>query len=107
MRICLIALMSLLGATACATNHKPKERAITPDLIVANSMCGGYAVKAATNDPPGDRMICGWEEPIGSHVPQCICHDEKQLDENRQGGQAFMRDAEHGKCVSNGDGQCH
>ena len=108
MRISLVAfLATALAATACATNHKPKERAISGDMIVANSLCGGYAVRAATNDPPGERMICGWEELVGSHVPKCICRDEKQLEEDRQAGQAYLRDAEHGRCVSNGTGTCN
>src|SRR5437764_918916 len=51
MRVCLVALIAVaFGAIACATGHKPKERSIDGDIIVANSMCGGYAVRAAPND---------------------------------------------------------
>jgi hypothetical protein len=96
MRICLVALLAAAFGTACATNHKPKERAISGDIVVANSMCGGYAVRAATNDKPGDRMLCGWEEPVGSHVPQCVCRDEKKMDEDRSMAQQYMRDVERG-----------
>jgi hypothetical protein len=107
MRIIFVALVTAaLGATACASSHKPKERAITGDIVVANSMCGAPGVAAATNDKPGDRMICAFEEPVGSHVPQCVCHDEKRLAEDRETGQAFLRDAEHGRCLSNGTGTC-
>jgi hypothetical protein len=108
MQINLVAFLATgLVAAACATNHKPKERAVSGDMIVSNSLCGGYAVRAASKDPPGERMICGWEELVGSHVPKCICHDEKQLEEDQQTAQAYLRDAEHGRCASNGTGTCN
>ena len=108
MKIIFVALVTVtLAATACASTRKTKERAITGDIIVANSMCGANGTTAHTNDAPGDRMICAFEEPIGSHMAQCVCHDEKRLAEDRENGQAFMRDAEHGRCLSNGTGTCN
>ena len=108
MRVCLVALIAVaFGAIACATGHKPKERSIDGDIIVANSMCGGYAVRAATNDAPGDRMICGWEELVGTHVPKCVCHDEKKAQADREMAQQYLRDIEGGRCVSQSDAACH
>jgi hypothetical protein len=106
MRFFLAAVLAAFVAAACATDHKPKERAIQGDIVVANEMCGGYAVRAATNDKPGDRMICGWEEFVGSHVPRCVCHDEKQMQADRDLAQQYLRDVEMGRCVSNGSGDC-
>jgi hypothetical protein len=106
MRFIPVAILAAVGSAACATNHKPKERAVQGDIVVANSMCGGYAVQAATKDAPGDRMICGWEEFVGSHVPKCVCRDEKQMQADREQAQQYLRDVEAGKCVSQGGGTC-
>jgi hypothetical protein len=107
MRIISVTLMTAtLAVTACATDHKPKERAISGDIVVANALCGGYAVRAATKDPPGERMTCGWEELVGTHVPRCICRDEKQQELDRDMAQQYLRDVEMGRCVSQGGGSC-
>lgn len=107
MRVVLVAL-SAVAVAACVTTHKPKERAIDKDIVVANAMCQplSYGQYAYTKDKEGDRMVCGWEEFVGSHLPRCVCHDEKQLDVDRQMAQQYLRDTEMGRCVSQGSGDC-
>jgi hypothetical protein len=110
MRILFVGLTTMvLAATGCSAvkNAAKNERAVSQDFIVANAMCAPHGTSAATNDRPGDRMVCQFEEPIGSHVSKCVCHDEKQLAADRELAQQWFRDAEHGRCISNGGGECH
>ncbi|HYZ89280.1 MAG TPA: hypothetical protein VE620_08310 [Myxococcales bacterium] len=73
------SLIAIVLASACVTAEKPrKERALLPDIVVANSMCTAPGTETATKDPVGDRMICKFEKPTGSHMLECVCHDEKR-----------------------------
>ena len=95
-----------LTATGCATDHKPKERAVSPEIVVASSMCTAYGTQAATKDPVGDRMICAFEERVGSHMLQCVCHDEQQLTAHQESAQQSLRDPEQARCDSKSGGAC-
>jgi hypothetical protein len=106
MRIRDIVLMTIaLPMLGCATAQN--NRVVSQGVVLANSMCARHGVAAASNDPKGDRMICELEELVGSHVPRCVCRDEQQLVADRDASQEYVREIEHGRCISNGSGTCH
>jgi hypothetical protein len=99
----VIPLISLLFA--CATPQRSRQ--LAKAVVLPNNMCGQKGVAAASNDPKGDRMICEFEEPVGSHVPRCVCRDEQNIIADRENTQQYLRDMEHGACLNNGSGPCH
>jgi hypothetical protein len=106
MRTCAVVLTTLaLSLIACAT--PPRERALSKAVVLPNGMCAQRGVQAASNDPKGERMFCEFEEPVGSHVPRCVCRDEQQAIADRDIAQQYIRDLEHGKCITNGGGTCN
>ena len=107
MRVCLLPLTIATVAIGCSVTPIRKDRPLSKDVVVANSMCAQHGVVSASNDPVGDRMVCGWEEFVGSHVPKCVCRDEQQVAEDRESSQEWIRVNEHGRCISNGGGTCN
>jgi hypothetical protein len=99
----LVVLTIALPLIACAT--PPRERALSRAVVLANNMCGRPGVQAASNDPKGERMLCEFETPVGSHVPQCVCRDEQQTVADRENAQQYLRDVETNGCMHTG-GMC-
>jgi hypothetical protein len=106
MRFCAILMVMITLPLGCSsTNSASANRAISQPVILPASMCArGFA--AASNDPKGDRMICEFEEPLGSHIPKCICHDEQEIVATREETQQALHDMEINKCVAHGGGTC-
>ena len=94
-----------LAVTACATTQS-QERVVSEGVILPNYMCAKRGVAAASNDPVGQRMICEMEELVGTHLPRCVCRDEKQIVADREDSQQTVLDMEQHKCISNGGATC-
>lgn len=103
-----IVLLIGLPAIACATQQGlgSTNRAVSDGVVLPNSMCAKNGV-AHSNDPKGDRMICGFELLVGTHVPKCVCRDEQEALAAREQSQEYIRSLEHGRCASNGTGTCN
>ena len=99
------AAVLALSFVACATRPQ-RERQLAKATVLPNDMCAQNRVAAASNDPKGDRMICEFEEPVGSHVPRCVCRDEQNIVADRENTQQYLRDMEHTGCITNGGGAC-
>src|SRR5207248_344057 len=89
-----------VGAGACSTTRS-QERVVSEGVILPNYMCAKRGVSAASNDPMGQRMICEFEELVGTHLPRCVCRDEKQIVADREGSQQNVLDMLQHKCLYN------
>jgi hypothetical protein len=101
----MLAALPLIGC-ATAEGLGSTNRAVSDGVILPNSMCSKNGV-AASKDPKGDRMICGFETLVGTHVPKCVCRDEQEALAARESSQEYIRSLEHGRCASNGGGTCN
>jgi hypothetical protein len=108
MRIAALLLMSVAAALISCTAAKTATttRAVAQPVVLPSYMCAQRGVAAASNDRPGDRMICEFEEPTGSHLQKCVCHDEQEIVATREATQQYLRDLEIDKCVAHGGGTC-
>jgi len=94
-----------IALTACAVTPIQRDRAVSRDVVVSNAMCGTHGTVSASNDAKGERMLCGWEEFTGSHVPKCICRDEQGIIEEREQTQDWLRTNEH-QCQAEPSARC-
>ena len=94
-----------MSVTGCATVEK--DRVVSQGVVLPNSMCAKHGTAAMSNDAPGHRMVCEFEELVGTHLPKCICRDEQQIVADRAASQQAITDMEQHKCVSNGGGACN
>jgi len=46
------------------------------------------------------------EELVGTHLPRCVCRDEKQIVADREASQQNVLDMMQHKCISNGGAYC-
>jgi hypothetical protein len=91
-RIPTIALMVLAFAlSACAAKQFRKQQVVSEGVVLPNKMCASYGKVALSNDVEGERMICEMEEPVGSHLPKCVCRDELALADEKDKTQETMR----------------
>lgn len=90
MRNLLILCLSL----ACAAPSSVRKDTVASEgVVLPNGMCASRGEVAKSKDPPGNQMICELQDLVGSHVPKCVCRDEGQVDEDRDGAQQAMRTA--------------
>ncbi len=89
----LIAL-ALLAAMACTSLAERRTRQPTDGIVMPTSMCARRGEVAASNDAPGNQMMCEVEEVVGSHMPRCICRAEEQIAADRDAAQQARRESE-------------
>ena len=100
------AILAMILLAACATTSS-SDRVVSDGVILPSYMCAKRGVAAASKDPVGKRMVCEMEELLGTHMARCVCRDEQQIADDREGSQQALRDAEQHKCVvSPGSAQC-
>ena len=60
----------LLLALACAEARiRESNKKWGNGVVVASNMCAGDRSAQHTADPEGQRVYCGFEELVGSHIP--------------------------------------
>jgi hypothetical protein len=89
----IFVAVSVLLLTACATvaEREATNKRWSEGVIVATNMCTQDRSVQHSKDPEGQRAYCGFEVPLGTHVPKCVCRDEKQSVEERDAVEQFMR----------------
>jgi hypothetical protein len=86
---------SVLMLTACATvaeREATNKQWSEGGVVVATNMCSQDRSVQHSKDPEGQRAYCGFEVPLGTHLPKCVCRDEKKSMGEREAVQQFMRD---------------
>ena len=101
-----IVMLIGLPVIGCATQQGlgSTNRAVSDGVVLPNSMCSKNGV-AASKDAKGDRMICGFEMLVGTHVPKCVCRDEQEILAAREASQAYIRST-HTHCSMTGTSAC-
>jgi hypothetical protein len=88
MPILLLPMLACAQAKVAESNKKWAN-----GLVVAANMCAGDRSVQHTKDIEGQRVYCGFEELVGSHVPKCVCRDEMQAPDERADAQEYIRQA--------------
>ncbi len=99
-RMCVL-LLPLLACTKAQV--KQSNSKWTDGLVVANNMCAKDGSVQHTKDPEGQRIYCGFEELVGTHIPKCICYDEQESAERRAEAQQYLREAEQSRQLVHGN----
>ena len=86
-----LAALLLLGCAQAKIQESNKKWA--DGVVVASSMCARDRTVQHSNDREGQRIWCGFEEMLGSHIPKCVCRDEMRFDEERALAQEYQRQA--------------
>jgi hypothetical protein len=89
-----LAAFALLFAAGCVSSPVRKEDMVAEGIVFPIGMCARRGTVVTSNDDPGTKMFCEQIEPVGSHVPQCICWDEQMVAKNREEAQQAMRELE-------------
>ena len=91
----IFAAVSVLLLTACVTvaEREASKKQWPEGVIVALNMCAQNGSFQHSKDPEGERVYCSREILVGTHIPTCVCRDEKQVVEERRESQQFMRNA--------------
>jgi len=90
-----LLLVIALVLASCAPVRK--EQMASDGVVMPNSMCAKKGTAAMSKDAPGQRMVCELEDPVGSHLPKCICRDELAMDADREATQRYLQEAEQTK----------
>ena len=99
-RMCVL----LLPLLACApAKVKQSNNKWENGLVVASNMCARDGSVQHTKDPEGQRIYCGFEELIGSHIPKCVCYDEQESAQRRAESQQYFREAEQSRQLVHGN----
>jgi len=94
----------LLLALACAEARiRESNKKWGNGVVVASNMCAGDRSAQHTADPEGQRVYCGFEELVGSHIPKCVCRDEMRTPEDRAVAQQYLREAQQARQLVKGD----
>ena len=80
LRICA-ALLLIAGCAAQTAQRSKVDRGQKVVMRVASDTPG----------QPGKKMICAWEEPTGSHIPEKVCRLEEDVDFIREETQDYLR----------------
>jgi hypothetical protein len=83
-----LGLVALAGSLACARAQKVEPTATAKAAATKD----GTAV--ASNDSakkPGGKVVCTYEEPVGSHIPERVCYYQDDIDSTRAETQEFLR----------------
>ena len=82
----------LLPMLACAqAKVRESNKKWADGVVVASNMCSGDRSAQHTKDPEGQRIYCGFEELVGTHIPKCVCRDEMLTPEQRAEAQDYLR----------------
>jgi hypothetical protein len=103
MRLAAVVVVLL---AACSHIRPADSIALRGGVILPSSMCARKGDVAASNDAPGNRLLCERQEIVGSHFQRCVCRDENQIVADREATRQAVIDAEIPKCVANGGGSC-
>ena len=74
-------LVLIAGCAAQTTQRSKVDRGQKMVMRVASDTPG----------QPGKKMICAWEEPTGSHIPEKVCRLEEDVDFIREETQDYLR----------------
>jgi hypothetical protein len=86
------AVVIAFALIACAAQQPRKEQVVSEGVVLPTAMCSKPGTVAMSNDAPGKRMVCELQEPVGSHLPKCVCWDEQQMAQNREDAQEMIRE---------------
>src|SRR5215471_4227630 len=86
------AVLISFALLSCAGQKVRKEQVVSEGVVLPTSMCAKPGTVAMSNDEPGKRMVCELQEPVGSHMPKCVCWDEQQIAQNREDAQDMIRE---------------
>jgi hypothetical protein len=93
----LLPFSLLLAASSCSSSSSVrKEAMVTTPVVMPNAMCAKHGTVAMSSDKPGERMLCELQEPLGSHLPKCVCWDEGLIAQQREDTQQIHRQMEVG-----------
>ena len=84
-------LVGALAVAACSTTAKQAKVAAPAAPLSAE-------VKAAEEQDKKDqaKLICTWEPPIGSHIPEKVCRTPEQIEEEREATQREVQNPQTG-----------
>ena len=96
----MIRVAMLAGAIAvagCATTAKKQAKVAPAAPLSAEA-------KAAEEQDKKDqaKMICTWESPIGSHIPEKVCRTPEQIEEEREATQRAVQKPQTGSPIRPG-----
>jgi len=81
----LFAGLAVVASLACARTQKTQAKqtaAVDPKKQAA----------VATNDQKMQgHVVCTYENPVGSHIPERVCYYQEDLDSTRQETQEILR----------------
>jgi hypothetical protein len=87
----LLAFAVLLAAGCSSMQPVHKENMVGTYVQMPASACAEHSTIAMSKGKPGERMVCEMIEPVGSHVPKCLCRDEALIAQQREQGQDAQR----------------
>ena len=79
-----LAGLAVIASLACARTQKTQAK----QTAAVNSK---KAAVAANEDKMQGKVVCSYENPVGSHIPERVCYYQDDLDANRQETQDFIR----------------
>jgi hypothetical protein len=89
-----VSISIALLVAACATSSARRDDIVEDGIVFPIGMCAKHGTVVTSNDAPGKKMYCEQVEPTGSHLPQCVCWDERILARNRAAAQQALREYE-------------
>jgi hypothetical protein len=95
-----ILLLPLLACSQAKVRESNKKWG--DGMVVAANMCAGDRSSQHTKDPEGQRVYCGFEEVVGSHIPKCVCRDEMKSPDDRAEAQQYLREAAQARQLVHG-----
>ena len=79
-----MAILMSVALSACASLHE--EQLAASESILPVSVCSNGR-KATIHEEAGQTLVCALEEPVGSHLPDCVCHSAEQAAVEREATQ--------------------
>jgi hypothetical protein len=97
-----LLLAVALAVLACTREQvRQSNKKWSDGLVVARNMCASDGSVQHTKDPQGQRIYCGLEEILGSHIPKCVCRDEMQMRDQREEAKQYLRDHQDRQPITN------
>lgn len=84
----LVAAVVLTLSLACASTPRPPAAKAGPAVASATP-------QQAQQGPKREKVVCEWERPTGSNIPERVCRTQTTIDETRLRTQDEMRAASH------------
>jgi len=89
-----IPILLLALACGCAKKEVRQSNGTwSQGMVMKKDLCSKDRSVQHTNDAPGQRVNCGLEEIVGTHMLECVCRDEAQAAQERAAAQQYMREA--------------